>query len=1539
MTKSNSSARNKKLPPQNILSDSSPDTVLDTTDAGDDTQRRFSYQHAYGVILLLAAISGKKPYTAIWCEHHEDLLGQRDDGSFDAYQIKTQRSESWNLSSPALKKSIKRFFELDQRFPGKFKNFFFVSNASYENSNAQDKIERNPIKFLEAIKHATSPDDLTPPFNTALEKLCTYCDCEPLQIIELLKKLDLISGPGLDSFEAEIAQNHLPAIEECVSLSASALTMLLNELIALVYRASSLSVRDPARHWQRIIEGGNDNPTLQEKRITPASIHTFIHNNRLRFLHTTKDAYMLSDRLEETLKFYLIASFKVDKDAKFDQAGDVDPDRTTLLRQIFIDLELKPRSDQPRPPHRLEQRQLAIFEEVDQIAKRVPSGENKPLSAMDCFLKEVSPKIVIIGGPGQGKSTLGQYLAQVHRSILLQREMELSRDIVEKRATQKTFHPATVRIPFRIILKDFAQWLADRDEEKPRKGTNEPILDTVEAYIAEQIGKGASRPKEIEAPMVQEILKARPTLLIFDGLDEVNEPTLCQRMLLRIEQFLEQVEQFRADMQVIATSRPTGYSDQFSPRQFWHLELLPMSVKKVEEYAKYWIAVKESNDAEQQRIKKTLEECLKAEHTHLLLTTPLQVTIILLIIKDGGRPPSEREALFQQYWITILNREKKKAGGIIRTSDTLLFDLHAYLGYLLHDKSASGNVLALLTAEEFKQILYDFLRLTDQISSSETIQQKAAVIVEETRKRLVLLVEPEPDLFGFELRSLQEFFAGAYLAQTARDTQQRFERLKAIAYSKHWRNVALFFIGRIVRSFGGEVIRILDVCRPIDHDLPDTYLHRGAWLALDIAADGIFTENNRNLQQSVLDIALVVLETGMTDQEQRQLADALQRLSQDDLRDILSKLLKQKLSSLSPSCLPPALEIYGQFIGTQQNFIQALEILLSTNKQEYILKALGIGFRHKVKPTWLAQQLEKYWHFWVEEKESLALSPLWYLNPQYTQKVFLALSLSEEQSSDLMDYFLRIKRAVDAENDINIIDGTITLKDQMLVLLQCLSAIYYYQTRRVNSETVIHIMLNEKIQIASLSATKMQKIANNELKVKIERIITCADLMPQLRVCLWILYWYTHEPTDSIVETFLAESRIWLGNQVIATFLQNKLRRYWPIIDLALEKQMNDDLHAVTLLQPYLNSSQTISIGQQVGNLLQKKLSKLSGQEQLATILSYHYPVNDYPELASIAKKMGIDVSKLIDMYISTSITANRSLSSTTLQKIFSYIEEDFAQFQKPLPELWLLVIYNWDLNHNVAHLGMRLLHNLVERLSQCIDVLQECLIIFLKLLLSFDAVPLTMAPAILSLLTEEIFLGNLLLWCLHPVQNLFDSPLRVLVDLVSFTTHEDVKVQQGAIILWSKLLEVEFSRRPTERSLPLELNFNLNLCLSLIKSTDVIQRKKGILLLTYSHFPISKEKHNAELRELIAKPHDSDEMVAWPLFLRNVPISKAERKDWLKLLETILASPQMYTTRILAAAMERYTNLIGEAKPEIKDKHALGLPPLAHSKKKRTRK
>ena len=1527
MAKQSGSSSGKKYTPQSISLGISPDEVLDTVDTGDETQLRFRYQHAYGVILLLAALSGKKPYTDLWCEHHEDLLGQRNDGFFDAYQIKTRRDGLWNLTDDPLKVSIKRFVEVDQRLPGKIKEFFFVSNARYENSNAQNKAGRSPKRFLQAVQHASSPGDLTPPFNTSFEELRLHCQCDPLSLMMVLKKLDFLSGPGLDSFEAVIAQQHLSAIPGCHALSATALAQLLDELIAKVYKASCLSVSDPARHWYGLNQEDHDNPILQAKRIVMGSVRSFIHENQLRLLNPTEDVPVLSGHLKETLDLYLAQSFEDDRVAKLDQAGETEPDRMTLLHQVFVDLELKPRSDQPWPPRRLEQNQLPLFAASEQIPKIAPSGGKKPLSAMDCFLEEVSSKIVVIGGPGQGKSTLGQYLAQVHRAILLKREKELYRDIAGGPGPQRILQPKTVRLPFRIVLKYFAQWLADN-----------PALDTVEAYIAEQIGKGASRPGAVDAATVQEILKAHPTLLILDGLDEVTEQALCSRMLRCIEHFLARVERLETDMQAIATSRPTSYRDQFTPKLFWHLELQPMSVEKVREYAACWIHLKEPIEEEQRRIKETLEECLKESHTSQLLTTPLQVTIILLIIKDGGRPPSQREELFQQYWTTILRREKSKAKGMIRTEDTVLFGLHAYLGYLLHRNAVGKNVRSLFPIDEFEQIVCGFLQSKDSVSPPEVIQQRAADIVEEARTRLVLLVEPEPGFFGFELRSLQEFFAGAYLVQTARNTQQRFDRLMAIAYSEHWRNVILFCAGRIVRDFGGEAANILEaVCRPMDRNLPDTYLRRGAWLALDIAADGIFTTNNRNLQHSALELALTVLHTRMTHQGQSHLEAASQRLPLEDRHDILSKLLKQKLVSLPPSCLPPALEMQGRLIEAQQDFIQAMEVLLSTNKQEYILQALNIGFQNKVNPRWLAQQLEKYWHLWTSKQVHFPLPEWWYQDQRHTEKVLSALPLSQDQASNLMDRLLSsMYRVTPYQGDLKLMENPGRHSEQIVVLLQCLNII----TNHSHHSTSIEYWLDKSLQISQSSRGPIiNKIAetftNSAILATLDQLMECEDLMPQLRACLWIVYWQTHEPTESMVTTFLAESRAWSEKQVLSEFLPMRPLLFWPLLELALESQMNDDKQTLALLRPHLNTSEEISFIQQVGAALQKGIGRLSREEQLATFLCRHYSIDHFPELASIAEKLGVDSNKLIDRYTTTVVGGNLNLSSSVLQGIFSSIEKSIAQSQEPRIRWWLLLDQEWKLDHEATRQGVQLLDMLVERLPQQPAILRDVVFLFLKLL-SFDTTPLMLAPAILSYFADDIRLRDRPMWELADI--LPDVPEEHLKGLANFTTYGDIKVQQGILTLGAELIELAISRpySAARRQKFKVLSFDWKLGLSLIKDIDIAQRRKGIMLLIYSHFPVSETQYCAALRSAMAQAQDVDETAAWALFLSNVPVSKPEKKDWKRLLEKLLDAPQSYSSRILTAAMERYTELEGVAGPEIKNERALDLPVLAPSKRGR---
>ncbi|MBK9647750.1 MAG: hypothetical protein IPO67_21765 [Deltaproteobacteria bacterium] len=69
-------------------------------------------------------------------------------------------------------------------------------------------------------------------------------------------------------------------------------------------------------------------------------------------------------------------------------------------------------------------------------------------------------------------------------------------------------------------------------------------------------------------------------------------------------------------------------------------------------------------------------------------------------------------------------------------------------------------------------------------------------IIRAALDRLVFLVGHAADKVGFEIRTLQEFFAAERLLRG----EERFleERLAAVATSAHWQNVVLFAAGRIV---------------------------------------------------------------------------------------------------------------------------------------------------------------------------------------------------------------------------------------------------------------------------------------------------------------------------------------------------------------------------------------------------------------------------------------------------------------------------------------------------------------------------------------------------------------------------------------------------------------------------------------------------------------------------------------------------------------------------------------------------------------------
>lgn len=257
----------------------SPVLARDTSDPGDSTQRNFRYQHAYGVMLLVAAKCGDLPYVALWCEHHEDFLAQRHDNRFDGYQIKTSRPElgAWTLRHRELVRSIGRFVDLVDAFGDRIGSLFFVSNKECDTvtpeSNDDRKRGLSPKLFLEHLRGCSKDTDIREPFRTTFDEIQAECGCQPGALLSVLRRMDIILGPSRNDFDAVLSHEHLPRVDGCKLLTPAQLDGFRDDLIAAIHRASSLHVTDPIRHLRPLIDGNGFDPVVAAKRL---SVERFI---------------------------------------------------------------------------------------------------------------------------------------------------------------------------------------------------------------------------------------------------------------------------------------------------------------------------------------------------------------------------------------------------------------------------------------------------------------------------------------------------------------------------------------------------------------------------------------------------------------------------------------------------------------------------------------------------------------------------------------------------------------------------------------------------------------------------------------------------------------------------------------------------------------------------------------------------------------------------------------------------------------------------------------------------------------------------------------------------------------------------------------------------------------------------------------------------------------------------------------------------------------------------------------------------------------
>lgn len=535
----------------------------------------------------------------------------------------------------------------------------------------------------------------------------------------------------------------------------------------------------------------------------------------------------------EVLAKYLARELEEDMCTQMEQAGSV-TEKKVSIEKVCIDIDVRELTG--RDTFKFAQKVLNLGNKV--LGYRKQNLEKTE----DSFSLNKSENFVIIGGPGGGKTTICQFIAQIYRANYLQSikyQSSYAETFMREIKMNYSYSINCQRIPFKIVLKEYAAWISRQE-----KDANISVIN----YIKNKIKK--IEGDDLSIFVIRKMLAQLAWVFFFDGLDEVPESSNRQEILKQINTFISlDLREANCDCIIIATTRMQGYNKDFDENCYEHLEVLELSEKDCIKYiVKLFKEIEERTEKREEYIE-IMKEALKDATTNRLMKTPLQVAVIAILVKSGGKPPHERYSLFHQYYDIVVKREKQKE--VIPTlndNTDWLERIHLIVAEKLQRESENdGNPSAEISKADLKEIIKKYIEDNkDEYYEEKETFNKEEDFLKIIAERVCFLCENREGYYSFSIRTLQEFFAGTYLVKNS--DAEAIKNIRRLAYKLYWRNTFLFALGYIElekRYLESEIGKLCEEMNGIDNLTKTDYTSEniclyGAWLAIDILAEDIF---------------------------------------------------------------------------------------------------------------------------------------------------------------------------------------------------------------------------------------------------------------------------------------------------------------------------------------------------------------------------------------------------------------------------------------------------------------------------------------------------------------------------------------------------------------------------------------------------------------------------------------------------------------------------------------------------------------------------
>ncbi len=461
-------------------------------------------------------------------------------------------------------------------------------------------------------------------------------------------------------------------------------------------------------------------------------------------------------------------------------------------------------------------------------ARQAPTSSSLG-GAADYLARSETPFTLVRGAPGQGKSTLSQYLCQVHRSSFLPEAQRPSTlPILDK-----------PRFPIRLDLSNYGRWMggvdvwSDADDgtssrTKARKGTQA----TLECFLADLMTHEGGGPV-VTADEVQRIFGRLPSLIVLDGLDEVGTPAVRARVVAEIDKFAARAMSYPIPPKVVVTTRPSaGELPEPSADHFEVIALNQLTAQQRKDYLRKWCAVRGIRGTDGRKLRNGFKDKSQEPYIDELAGNPMQLTILLdLIHQQGFATPTQRTDLYDKYVDLLLVREANKHPQSVRNHKDELREIIPFLGWYLHAHSEHSPIDSRMSVGALKAAIRQH---QTAYGNPETVVDE---LFEAATDRLWALTSKIDGTFEFEVLSLREYFAARFLYWNAGEETPHFESntvLRELLSRPYWLNTVRFYGGnakdRHVFALTAGIEEALSEDAP-----PASYL--AAWSLL---TDGVF---------------------------------------------------------------------------------------------------------------------------------------------------------------------------------------------------------------------------------------------------------------------------------------------------------------------------------------------------------------------------------------------------------------------------------------------------------------------------------------------------------------------------------------------------------------------------------------------------------------------------------------------------------------------------------------------------------------------------